>query len=394
MPGSWTKRGKNTYRLQVYTGANYKGEPERYTKTVHCKSDKQADRELAKFYVACESGDVSRPNNITLAAFCDTWLVDYAEVKVKKTTYARYKSDIDNRIKPTIGKKKLIDIKLIHVQQWVNAMLKEGKLSIKSIHNAFSLLRTIMETARKWEIISKNPCIDVDLKPLDKAEADYYNKEEVLALLGRLDALPEKDLQFKTGITLALFTGMRLAEIEGLKWSDVDMDKQTLKVSRVRLYVHGVGIVEDTPKTKNSIRTIALPSACINLLKALRHQQKEKRLLLAEKWANSEYVFVNCWGAAIFPRSLSKHFDSFLKKEGLRRITFHSLRHTHTSILDGLGVSEVEISKRLGHSQLSTTRNIYTHIFNESDTYASKKLDDFYTLSQNHTILTPNAKVK
>ncbi|MFV0517399.1 MAG: tyrosine-type recombinase/integrase [Aminipila sp.] len=377
MPGSYRKRGKDSYLLEVCIGTDYTGKPIRYNKTVHCKSNKEADKELARFYTECEAGNYAKESNYSIDQLCDLYMKEHAKHSVKTSTYSKYEVIIRNQIRPYIGSRKANKITILQLQQWVNNLYESG-LANKTVHCSFSLMRTIFTTAKRWQLISSNPCEDVTLKPLRPAEADFYNREEVLILIDKIMALGVDELTYKVAVILDLFTGLRASEICGLKWQDINLDDKVLTVERNRSYVHGFGVVEDTPKTKKSQRTISIPSICVDILKEYQIFQKKEKIRLGTKWINSEYVFVNEFGDAIFPRNINRWFPQFIKREGLRKITFHQLRHTHTSILDYLGVSEVQISKRLGHSQLSTTRNTYTHIFNNSDQEAAEKMDNYF----------------
>lgn len=388
MPGSWQKRGKDSYKLHVCIGTDFRGKPNRYTKTVHCKSDKEADKELAKFYAACEAGDASRSDKITLDAFCDKWMEDYLKAKVKKASYAKYRSIINIWIKPVLGSKSLSKIKPVHILEWIKYLTeyekvtKSGsikKLSAKTIHDDYSLLNSIFNSAKKWEYIRSNPCENIDPPSLNKEEADFYNLEEVTLLLDKIMYLEDDGfLKNKVGIFLDLQTGLRGCELAGLSWEDIDLETAELSVNKIREYVHKFGVVEGPPKTKKSKRTISIPQSCVKMLKQLKLQQMNQKMLVGDKWQNTGYVFIDDFGAPLFPRYLSKWFTAFLKQEGLRRITLHKLRHTHVSILDYLGVKETEISGRVGHSNLSTTRNTYTHIFSTTDKDSSNKLEEFF----------------
>lgn len=183
MPGSWTKRGKDSYRLQVSMGTDFKGDPIRFTKTVHCKSNNQADKELAKFYAECEAGTVTKGNKITIEAFCDIWMKEYAKNKVKRSSYAGYETTIRVHIKPLLGHHNLAKLKPLQVQEWINYLIEDRQLAPKTVHNYFSVLDTIMQTALKWGYISRNPCELIDLPSKEKKEAAYYNRNEVISLL-------------------------------------------------------------------------------------------------------------------------------------------------------------------------------------------------------------------
>jgi len=373
MPGSWTKRGKNSYKLEVCIGTNYKGKPNRYTKTVHCKSDKQADKELALFYAACESGTVAKASTTTIASFSDKWIVEYAEIKCKRSSLAGYKSAIRCQIKPSLGENKIAKITTMHVQEWINDMVRSG-LSPKTIRNYFSVFDEMMQTALKWGLIANNPCDLADLPPKEKKETDYYNKKETIALLDCLNAVSDNDLKYKVGIYIALLCGLRKGEILGLDWSDIDFEKSSLTIRQTRMCIHGYGPIEDTPKTLKSQRTVSMPVELITELRKLQIQQKQLRLLAGSKWINSGAVLTNDYGSPLYPQMLARWFVAFLKENNLRHISLHKLRHTHTSILAYLNTDKMQISKRLGHSQLSTTMNIYTHLFEDTDKQIAEQI--------------------
>lgn len=367
MPGSWEKRGKDAYRLTVCIGTDFKGEPIRYRKTVHCKTDKQADKELAKFYAACEAGDVSKSYNARVSAFCDLYIDKYGKIKLEKTTLAGYRSVIKIHIKPILGDFYLSKIRRIQVQEWVNYLHEDKELSPKSVKNIFSVLDGIMTTAIKWGYIATNPCDYIDLPPLRKKEADFYNREETLALLKALEAVPEDELKFKVGVEFALLCGYRKSEIMGLDWDVIDFEKGTAKVVKKRVCIIGEGVIEGVPKTSKSARTTTMPQELIDDLKRLRLQQKKQKLLIGSKWVDSGAVLINGFGGQLYPPAMAEWFSSFLEANNLRHISLHKLRHTHASLLAYLGTDVKNVSERLGHSQPSTTLNIYTHLFVDTD---------------------------
>lgn len=378
MPGSWAKRGKDSYRLQVSMGTDFKGDPIRYTKTVHCKSDTQADKELAKFYAECEAGEHGQSQSITLAAFADKWMKEYAEKNLKKATISMYRGTIKRYIKDSIGVNQLGKVKVLQVQQWLNYLQDEKQISQKTIRNSFFLLNNIFQYAMKWSYVKSNPCELATLSARNRKEAGYYTNDEVITLLDKLASLPKEKLYLRIGIMLTLFTGMRKGELMGLTWEDVDFDACTLSINKTRQYTPDFGSYTDTPKTRTSVRTVSFPPECADLLRKLRLQQEERRLAIGNKWEGSEFIFLNDFGSPMCANGFSKLFKSFLESSELRVITFHQLRHTHASLLRYLNVDEMQISRRLGHSDLSTTRNIYTHLFANTDQSVSEKISETF----------------
>lgn len=371
MPGTMRQRGKDSWYLEVTIGTDFRGKPIRYAKTIH-GTKKQAEKELSRFYVDCENGIINKSTNFTLNDFLAKWMDEYVRPRLKENTIIGYEQVLRNRINPTIGSKKLRSIKPLHVQEWVNDMVNND-LSIKTIKNAFSILNNCLNTAMKWQIIDTNVCKYVELPREKKQEADYYNREEVIALLNALATVKSNELVYKVGIELALLCGMRKGEIMGLNWNDIDFDRRIITIQRTR-YVKKGGTYEDTPKTERSKRQVSAPMELIDDIKSLRTIQKSDKLKIGELWCDTPALLKNPFGKPLYPHSLWDWFREFQDKNNLRHIGIHGLRHTHVSMLAYLNTDKMQISQRIGHNQLSTTLNIYTHLFDDMDTVIADQL--------------------
>jgi len=374
MPGTYRKRGKDSYLLEVCIGADFKGTANRYSKTVHCSSDREAEKELSRFFVECESGSISKASTITVGALCDLFFEEYAKLNLKKSSQLSIKTSIKVAIKPYFQDKKASKIKRLDIQQWINELYKGRADNVdlprrapKTIRNYYSAFRTILQFAVTFDIIPQNPCRDIVLPKKEHKEANYYDKSEVSMLINCLENTQNNDLKFKVAIYIALFGGLRKGEILGLNWEDVDWEKKEIKIRRTRMIERGHGVYEDTPKTDKSNRVISLPVEVIEVLQKLKLQQSKERIRLGTKWEESPAILKGEFGQPMYPQVLQRWFTRFLKENNLRNIGLHGLRHTHTSMLAYLQKDKLQISKRLGHSQLSTTLNIYTHLFEETD---------------------------
>ncbi|MCU7380817.1 tyrosine-type recombinase/integrase [Clostridiales Family XIII bacterium ASD5510] len=380
MPGTMRKRGGDSWYLEVTIGTDFRGKPIRYNKTVH-GTKKEAEKELARFYIDCEDGDISKSGNITINSYWELFLKNYCKPKkLKERTIARYKTFMKCQIGPVFGNMKLTKLKRLQVQEWINYLLDEKGLSSKTIRGAYSLLHTMYDAAIKWELVNNSPCSYIDLPPLKKQEADYLRLDEVRTLLSALDDIAAEELQYTTATILTLLTGIRLGELTGLRWSDIDFDAAEMKLERQRAYIHGVGIIEYDLKTDNSNRTLAIPDICISYLHRLRAAHSKQKLLIGSKWVDSGYVLVNAFGEPIYPRNPSRWFIDFVEKlDGVHRITFHQLRHTHVALLAHLGVDIHKISKKVGHSEETTTLRTYMHILEKTEHEDAEKLNTFYS---------------
>lgn len=388
MPGTMRKRGTDSWYLEVTIGTDFRGKPIRYNKTVY-GTKKQAEKELAKFYADCEAGKINKSDKTTVHDLSNLYIEEYVKQHLKASNMRIVLPAINAHIIPDLGKKKVSKLTRLDVQQWVNSLgeerqikRKDGtvttkKLSPKSIRNYYSILSGIMQFGIHMDIIDQSPCRDIILPKKEQKEAKYYSKEEVSDLLEALDRVPQEELKYKAAIYIALFGGLRKGEIAGLNWEDVDMESGQISIKRTRMIQTGSGIYEDVPKTEKSIRTITLPSQVISLLRSLRAQQNEEKLRLGSKWEDSPALLKNSFGAPLYPQMLHRWFSQFIKENKLPSITLHGLRHTHTSLLAYMQTDKVEISKRLGHSQVSTTLNIYTHLFEDSDKHIADDLSAF-----------------
>lgn len=377
MPGYKRQRGPDTWRLEVTIGADYQGKPIRYSKTVHCKSAKEADRELARFYTECENGYVSRQNTTKLEAFADRWYEDYAERFLKKSSRSGAKTAIEVWIKPTIGRKKITKVSRLDVQKWINS-LDDAGLSPKTIRNYYSTLRTIMAYAVDMAIIEDTPCKNIKLPKKVQHEAGYYDADQVDQLMTAVMALPPEKQKFRTAVLLILFGGLRRAELLGLNWEDIDFDTGEIHVHRNRLIDRHAQVYEDTPKTERSQRYVSMPPEIMAQLRTLKAQQAETQLRIGAKYKQSPAVFQGETGGELHPQVLQRWFVGFLKDNDLPPLGLHGLRHTHTSMLANMNIDKMQISRRLGHSQLSTTLNIYTHLFEDADQKIASDLSARY----------------
>lgn len=373
MTGSITKRGKDTYRLQVSMGTDLEGKARRFTKTVHAPTRKAAEKELAKFYLECEDKRELKNSNCTLSSFLDIWWEEYVALYTKRSTWRGYSTAVEVHIRPKLGEKKLDKLTALQIQKWVNELSENG-LSPKTIRNYVSVLNNVLNHAVKWDYLVQNPCRKVTLPKRKKTEANYYSMDEVTKLLKALSELSDEVLEYKVAIYLGLFAGLRKGEILGINEEDIFVDTNEVQIVRSRMIAPKVGPYEDTPKTEMSYRIVSVPQELIQMIQKLLKLQNKRKQLLGDKWRGSKALLKGLEGGPLYPQNLQRWFSKFLKANGLRHIGLHGLRHTHTAMLASITDDFTQISRRLGHSELSTTMNIYTHLFENQDRKLSADL--------------------
>lgn len=257
---------------------------------------------------------------------------------------------------------------------------KESKpLSPKTVKEYHQFVSSILKTAVMWGYLASNPAERARTPKAPRREAEYLNEEEAMELLRLLD---REDIRFKTMVYVLMFGGLRRGELLGLKWSDINWDKRTIKIQRNVQYTSETGIYISTPKTDSSIREIHVPIIVLDLLKEYRKWQLQERMLVGDKWENNDFLFTQWNGKPMFPDTPSKLFREFIKKTDLPHITVHSLRHTSATLLIVGGMDVRTVSQRLGHSRASTTLDIYSHAIKSADEMASKTLETMLKIPQ------------
>jgi len=260
---------------------------------------------------------------------------------------------------------------------------KDKGLSAKTILHHHRLISSILNTAMQWQIIQSNPADRVKPPKVEKQEAAHYNDEQVLKMFNLLSQEP---LKYQAAIYTALYGGLRLGEVVGLNWIDVDFEKGILTISKTSQYLPNIGIFEASTKNISSKRKIVLSAAALQVLQMYKVEQTQERLKSGSEWVDSGKIFVKRNGEPMFPSTPSSWFRKWLKKNDLPPLTFHQLRHTNASLLIAQGIDIATVAKRLGHSKISTTMDIYTHAIDKLDTNAASSLDNL--LSGNTNLIT------
>lgn len=235
------------------------------------------------------------------------------------------------------------------------------------------MISSMLEKAVKWQVIYDNPCRRVEAPRKEQKEAEYLDDEQAQQLLVCLQGEP---LQYRAIVTMLLYTGMRRGELCGLEWDDVDMQHALIDISKTTQYLPGRGVFNDDTKTKSSRRVIKVPPEVIDILCEHKAEQAKARLLIGDRWQNSGKIFTQRNGNPINPDTISKWFGDFIKRHDLPPIHLHSLRHTNATLLIASGADLRTVSKRLGHSNMTTTGNIYTHAIQAADERAATLLGD------------------
>ena len=254
-------------------------------------------------------------------------------------------------------------------------------LSGKTILHHHRIISSILTTAVQWQVIFSNPCDRTKPPKPEHTEARYLDEFQTADLLQALNGEP---YHYAVMVQLLLFTGMRRGELCGLEWQDVDFFTNCLHIQRSSLYIPEKGIFEDSTKTDTSNRVIKLSSTAMQLLKDYREWQKQRQEEYGSAWHNPNRLFTSWNGKPMHPDTLSGWFHEFVQRKKLPDVSIHSLRHTNATLMIASGVPIKTVSNRLGHANVTTTGNIYTHAIRSADEAAAEALENLLTPTENN----------
>lgn len=389
-----------SYRIKVYKGRDKSGKklrpdiltwkvPEGWSEN---KIQKELNRQATLFEDKCKTG-LLVPSRQTFSEYASYAIEQKERNGLKHQTIILYKS-LMKRIDIAIGHIKLTDLRPQHLNNFYeqlagdNMNLTTGeKLSNKSIIEHHRLIRTILALAEKEMLVQFNAADKATPPKNKRKEAKYLEIEEVKRVF---EILKTEPIKWRTAITLLAATGCRRGELLGLKWHNVNFIEQQIFINNNILYTKERGIYEDTPKTESSIRYIKLPKETITLLKQYKKFYNEQKFAIGTKWISEEdFVFTQENGLAMHPDSVTgyckklqekynkkmEEINETLPKSKKKRkihLSPHIFRHSQASILIFMKVDPVTVSKRLGHAQVSTTSDIYSHIMKKADEGAAE----------------------
>lgn len=406
--------GRDVFGKQILEFATFVPDP---TKT-NTQNKKALERFVLDFEDKVKSGNYLSGDKICYKDYVDLWLKDYAIKQLQQTTIERCESSLNKIVIPAIGHLKLSKIQPLHIQKLYDDIAKTGYNSngkikmyssntIKRIHQIIS---STLSTAVQWQLIDSNPCSRVKPPKIEK-QADvkhftleqtnsfieYLNKPYKVSYCGRTkkDGSPsdrhyetrELPTQFKLLFKMALFGGFRRGELIALTWQDIDFKSYTINIDKSSARTKN-GVVTKSPKTYSSIRTVVLPKELINELKLYKTEQQRYRLSIGTYWEGDNYLFIQDNGKQmdlstpnkVFKKVINRYNANVEDKNKLPEITLHGLRHTSATLLISENIDVKTVSKRLGHSECSTTMDIYAHALQKKDEVAAITLENILNI--------------
>jgi integrase len=322
-----------------------------------------------------QDGVLVAPEKESVASYLQRWLHDAARPTVRATTFEGYERIIRLHVVPELGRVRLARLTPPALSRLYRTLLDKG-LSPKTVRLVHALLHRAFSQAVRWRLVGVNVADAVDAPRPVRREFRTLSSDEALRLMGearsdRLHAL----------FVLAIASGMREAELLGLRWSDVNLEHGTLSVRQQAMRVKGQWLFTE-PKTSKGRRVIALPPFAIEALRQHRVRHAEERLRMGTAWEDHDLVFPNHVGRPVEKQNLlRRHFWPLLERAGLPHMRFHDLRHTAATLLLSEGVDPKVVQERLGHSTINTTMDVYSHVMPTLQREAAGHLERLFATS-------------
>jgi integrase len=371
MAGQIIKRGERTWLVRIFMGRDAKGKQIFHHKTIH-GTKKDAEQYRNKVVREKDLGVFVEPAALAVDEYLDKWLQTAARPRLRERTFVDYSEVLKRYVRPTVGAKRLCDVRPLDIQNIYTEMLERG-LSARSVRYTHAVFSSALKQAVKWNMLTQNPAEQVELPRATRKEMQSLTAEDA----GRFLLEARKD-RLSALFAMALATGMRPEEYLALQWKDVDLETRIVTVQRALVWNRkGGGWTFTAPKTARSRRNIPLPESLAQALTAHRRRQSEARLKAGTGYQKYDLVFATRDGTPIMPRNLlSRHFKPILKRAKLpHSVRLYDLRHTCASLLLAANEHPKIVSERLGHASIVLTLDTYSHVLPSMQQAATDKLE-------------------
>lgn len=370
------------YMFKAYLGIDPVTGKKKYTTKRGFKSPQEAKKAYNRLMVQVEENDVVTNSQRLSSELADEWFEQYKNT-VRESTYVAQKLAYKKHILPLFGNLKISRISIPYCQKQVNHWYSY----YKKYSNLIGLTSSVFKYALSLRLIRSNP-MDAVIRPKRKKRIDeerysapYYEKEELLEFLEIAKKYPDPIYPI---FRILAFTGLRKGELLALRWKDIDFEKSTLSVKQTLATCDKWEIKFQVPKTEKSLRTISIDSETLQVIKRWQLRQKEYFLKIGIKPAKNgeQLLFVSEENKPLYLDYVNHNLKIIINENNLKRITPHGFRHTHCSLLFESGASLKEVQVRLGHTDIKTTMDIYTHVTKRQTEETANRFADFMSSTE------------
>jgi len=357
LPDEYTWFGQLTVGVDPKTGKSKR-------RSFYDKRRKDLVEKMKKVQNEISKGKYTEPSKMKFTVWLDKWLQSYKKGNLKPSTYDSYENRINVHIKPDLGEIPIEKLQTHMIQDFYNKKLRSGKedskgvLSARSVRHLHTIICSSLDQAVQDGLLQINVAKSAKPPIVRRKKMNTMSLDDLVKFVNSV----KTDKHYATYI-IAITTGLRRGELLGLCWDCVDLDNGTISIERQLLVLKEGVVLDDGTKSKLSRRKVTLTDDGIKALN--KHKAKQdglKKMLTDVGYIDNNLVFSRDDGSFLDPREFTKRFQRNLEKAGLPKIRLHDLRHTHASLLLEKDLHPKIVQDRLGHSSITTTLDIYSHI--------------------------------
>ncbi|MET8574445.1 site-specific integrase [Streptomyces sp. NPDC005012] len=361
--GTITKRKDGRYHAAVYV---LQPDGTRARKFAYGKTWAECDSKRRELLAKVDQGVPVPTRSAKLAEWLAFWLDSVVKPRRKLSTYDKYEAHVRLYLSPMLGTKRLESLSAPDVRRFLLQL--EKKTTAATAKESHRVLRTALSAACREELITRNVATLVEPPRPTPRELSPWSLDETLDFL----AAARRDPLY-AAFVLAIAMGLRRGEIVGLRWRDIDLENRVLLVRQQVQRRRGV-LYNDETKGRRS-RALPLPAICIAPLRWHRMRQQSAYAAAGIDWVPEGYVFATRTGRPIEPRNVHRSFVRVSESAGLRPVRLHDARHGCATLLTAAGVAPRVVMEILGHSQISMTMDVYTHVVQDTQREAISHMD-------------------
>ncbi|EPA0856428.1 tyrosine-type recombinase/integrase [Enterococcus hirae] len=370
------KNGEKAWYFKTYLGIDPLTGKKKYTTKRGFRTQKEAKTALSRLELELQKTGMPTSTNTTFKEAAELWLENYKKT-VKESSYSRTKIIFNKHIYPKFGNIKLSKINTAYCQKVVNDWSEKG--TSKQYPLFINYMNKVFKYAINIGLTSDNPTLNLIIpKPQIKTEKKLklYTKEQLELFLNEVSQ--EQNPYFKnrdyTLFRLLAFSGCRIGEILALTWDNINFKTHEMAIKKT-VARSDKYYISETPKTKKSNRIIYLDEKTIKQLKFWKLEQRKYLFQLGFTKAN--YLFTNDENSFTINQAVAERYNVYRERAGLPYIGLHGFRHTHASMLYEAGADHKEVQERMGHANIKTTMDTYTHITNSKKEETTQKLTNY-----------------
>lgn len=325
-------------------------------KVVYGESRKDVEDRLRAFADSVAGGTPPPTRSPRLDQFLRRWL-ETVRPSLRQATYVSYEGVVRLHIVPELGQVPLEKLTVEHVSRLIARKQREATLSQRSVRYVLLVLRNALNKGVRWGLVGRNVASLVDPPRVQQHEVRVLSPDETKHLLDAARGEAIGPL-----VVLAVSTGLRLGEALALEWTDIDLERRQLRVTKSLQRARGEGQVLVETKTRRGRRNIILPIKTVEALRFLQSTQRDVRRSAGKEWHDLGFCFTTSSGRPLDQRDVLRSFRRILRKAKLPRMRFHDLRHSCASLLLAEGISPRVVMETLGHSRIAVTMDTYAHV--------------------------------